>query len=328
MLVVHPHFHPRRTGVTAHTELIVPALAPFCEARGVGSLLPADVQRISLGEVWRRSSRETVIWHAHRNNELLWGLLLKVLRRRIRLVFTRHGSQPPGSFTRLLLRATDALVTLNDEAAKLVRRPSRVIQHGVRVDRFRPPSNRAEAWAKLGLGGALGIGVVGRLRADKGQGDFVDALAPLLASRPGVVPVLVGLAKDAAWAQGLAAKSERLKLVGEQVDVAPWYQGLSIVVHPSHSEAFSMVLIEAMASGCCVVASRLPHVPEVVADGVTGFLFEPGDVEGLGKLLSRLLDDRPTVERVGRAAAQAARERFGVEQEARSLFEVYEGVAR
>ncbi len=328
MLVVHPHFHPRRTGVTAHTELIVPALAALCEARGVGELLPPEVPRITLGEVWRRAGRETVVWHAHRNNELLWGYLFRLLGRRLKLVFTRHGSSPPGAFTRLLLRGLDALVTLNDEVASLVRRPSRIVQHGLDLARFRPPADRAAAWKALGLPGARGVGVVGRLREDKGQGDFVEAVSPLLEQHPEWTPVLVGLAKEPAWAEALRAKTGgRLVLAGEQRDVAPWYQGLSVVVHPSHGEAFSMVLIEAMASGCAVVATRLPAVPDVVDDGRTGFLFEPGDVAGLRALLERLLADPALVERVGRAAAEAAKARFGVEHEARALYEVYERVA-
>lgn len=331
MLVVHPHFHSRRTGVTAHTELIVQALAPSCDARGLGALLPPEVPRIGWWELWRASGRSVVVWHAHRNVELLVGLALKLLGRQVRLVFTRHGSSPPGRFSRLLFRCSDALVTLNDEVARLVRHPSRIVPHGVELRRFAPPSRRDEAWQALGLPGARGIGVVGRIRKDKGQGDFVDAIAPLLPGHPLWTAVLVGLAKgaDARWAQDLAARmGGRLHLAGEQADVARWYQGLSIVVHPSYREAFSMVLIEAMASGCCVVASRLPHVPAVVDDGQTGFLFEPGDVVALRRIVERLLADPALVAAVGRRAASVARARLGIAEEAQTLIEVYEHVAR
>ncbi len=329
MLVVHPHFHGRRTGVTAHTEVVVPALQGLCTARAMGALLPADVPRIGLQELWRTAGHETVVWHAHRNNELLAGLALKWLGRRVRLVFTRHGSNPPGAWTRWLFRRVDALVTLSDEGAQLAGHASRIVPHGVRLDRFAPPAERSQAFAALGLPGTQGLGVVGRVRPEKGQGDFVEALAPLLPTHPEWTPVLVGLTKpsEEAWAQGLAAQvGGRLHRTGELADVAPWYRGLSIVVQPSHRESFGLVLLEAMASGCCLIATRLPHVPAIVEDGVTGFLYPPGDVAALRALLARLLENPALVAQVGRAAAAAARKHWGIEHEAQALSEIYQHV--
>ena len=112
-LVVHPHFHRRRTGVTAHTELVVTELARTSETRALGELLAARVPRITWGELWRRLRTEPLVWHAHRNNELLVGLLLRLLGREVRLVYTRHGGGRPGRFTRLLARQAERLVTLN-----------------------------------------------------------------------------------------------------------------------------------------------------------------------------------------------------------------------
>jgi mannosyltransferase len=329
MLVVHPHFHPRRTGVTAHTEAIVGELARVGEAAALGQALTHGLPRTTLLEVWRRAAREPVVWHAHRNNELLWGLGLRLLGRRLRIVFTRHGGGAPGWFTRLLMRGADERVTLNSELAGVMGLGTHVIAHGVDLARFRPPVSRAAAWAALGLPGRRGVGVVGRVRPEKGQGDFVDALAPLLTDRPEVTPVLVGLTKpgQAAWAQGLRAQLPRLLLAGEQLDITPWYQGLEVVVQPSHSESFSLVLAEAMACGCAVVAARLPAAPSLIDHGRTGFLYPPGDVEALRGLLALLLADPALVARVGAAAAEEARQRFGIEHEARALTKLYEGSA-
>jgi mannosyltransferase len=326
-LVVHPHFHRRRTGVTAHTELIVPELARMMETRAVGRHLAPEVPRIAWGELWRRIRQEPVVWHAHRNNELLFGLVLRLLGRRVRLVYTRHGGYEPGWFTRLLARRAEQLVTLNPRSAEMMGMPSRVVTHGVDLERFTPPEDREAAWGALGLGGRYGVGVVGRIRATKGQGDFVEALRPLLRDFPEWTPVLVGLAKgaDAAWAGKLRESTEgRLVLAGEQRDVVPWYRGLSILVHPSYFEAFSLVLVEAMASGCCPVVTRLPHVPGVIEHGRTGFMYEPGDVAALRELLRMLLREPERARRVGLNAAEEARARFGVAHEARALAQVYE----
>jgi mannosyltransferase len=326
MLIVHPHFHPRRTGVTAHVELVAKAQAALGEVKVIGEQLPAELPHLTWGELWRRSGKEPVLWHAHRNNEVLWGYLLKLLGRKLTVVATSHSPRPVGRFTKLLLRFAKKVVTLNKLAAAWVETPSTIVQHGLELARFSPPADRAAAFKALGLPGTKGLGVVGRVRPNKGQGDFVEAVAPLLDAAPEWTPVLVGLAKgaDAAWAEGLKAKTKgRLVLAGEHQNVVPWYQGLSILVHPSYAEAFSMVLIEAMATGCCVVATRIAAVPEVIDDGKTGFLFEPGDVEGLRRILERLMKDPALVAQVGRAAREVALQRFGVEVEAKKLMAVY-----
>lgn len=326
MLIVHPHFHPRRSGVTAHVELIAKAQGALAEVKVIGKQLPAELPHLSWGELWKRSGVEEVLWHAHRNNELLWAVLLRALGRRLTVVYTSHSPRPVGHFTRFILRFARRVVTLNTLAAAWVKTPSTIVQHGVDLARFTPAEDRAKALSALKLPGSRAIGVVGRVRPNKGQGDFVEALAPLLEKHPEWTPVLVGLAKgpDQSWAEGLRMKSaNRLVLAGEHRDVVPWYQALSILVHPSYAEAFSMVLIEAMASGCCVVATRIAAVPEVIEDGKTGFLFEPGDVTGLRRILERLLGDPELVARVGAAAREEAVRRRGIEHEAKALLEVY-----
>ncbi|MCA2979255.1 MAG: glycosyltransferase family 1 protein, partial [Myxococcaceae bacterium] len=205
MVIVHPHLHPRRSGVTAHVELIARAQAALAEVKVLGQQLPDTLPHLTWGALWRRSGNERVLWHAHRNNELLWGALLRLLGRKLTVVYTSHSPRPVGRFTRFILRFADAVVTLNRIAAAWVHHPSTIVQHGVDLERFSPPVDRQAAFSALGWPGRLGIGVVGRVRPNKGQGDFVEALTPLLDAHPEWTPVLVGLAKgaDAGWAEGL-----------------------------------------------------------------------------------------------------------------------------
>jgi mannosyltransferase len=137
--------------------------------------------------------------------------------------------------------------------------------------------------------------------------------------------VLVGLAQDAALASSLAAR-EGVSLVGEQTDVVPWLQGFTVLVNPSHEESFGLTLLEGMAAGCCVVASALPHVPAIIEHGKTGVLFEPGNARALREALEPLLREPERAEALGRAAVEAARARFSIEQEAQALRAVYERV--
>jgi mannosyltransferase len=295
--VIHTHLHPRRTGVTRHVEDMARALP----AKVYGETVSVPVS--TFGEVWRAVRTQPAIWHAHRNNELLLGLVLRVFARNLRVVYTRHGSTEPGGYSRFLMRRADRVLSLGD------------YPHGVDLSRFTPPADRTAAWQKLGLGGARGLGVIGRIRPDKGQGDFAQAVKDL----PGDWrAVMIGLAKDPAWARGLGVHH-----VDEVDDPAPWYHGLSIVVQPSHAESFGLVLLEAMASGCCVVAAELPHYKKLLEHGRTGFFYPPGDARALRATLEPLLNDPAKAEAVGRAAAEHARAHFGIEHEAQALSKLY-----
>jgi mannosyltransferase len=295
--VIHTHLHPRRTGVTRHVEDMARALP----ARVYGDLVAAP--RLTFGELWSTLRSGPAIWHAHRNNELLLGLLLRPFARQLRVVFTRHAATPPGRYTRALMGRADRVLSLDD------------FPHGVDLARFAPPADRAHAWRQLNLGGRHGIGVIGRIRPDKGQGDFAQAVKTLPADWRAL---MVGLAKDRAWASGLG-----LKHIDEVADITPYYRGLSIVVQPSHSEGFGLVLLEAMASGCCVVAAELPHYRRFLEHGRTGFFYPPGDAAALQRTLEPLLADPSRAEAVGRAAAEHARAHFGLEHEVEALSKLY-----
>ncbi len=319
MLVVHPHFHHRHTGVTTHTAAIIPALSPHAEVRWTGRLLPEALQRTRIADVWERAKTEPVIWHAHRNNELLLGLALRLFRPKLKVVFTRHGSYPPSAFTKAIARKADRLITLNEENAGWMQAASTVVPHGVELARFRPPVDRAAAWKALGLGGAYGVGVVGRIRENKGQQDFASAIGPLLTAHRDWRAVLVG--------RGALEEKGELILPGEQADIVPWYQGLSVLVNPSHGESFGLTLIEGMAAGCCVVSTRLFHTPGLIEHGRTGFLYAPRDVKGLREILQLLMKEPARAAAVGAAAAEEARARFGIEREAAAIATVYAGLA-
>ncbi|WP_224370898.1 glycosyltransferase family 4 protein [Hyalangium versicolor] len=330
-LVIHPHFHRRYTGVSRHVENVVPELARELETRIIGSHLGSSMPRIRWGELLGRIRREPVVWHAHRNNELLVGVLLRLLGRQVKLVFTRHTARAPTAYTRWLARSADALVALTNEVAEAMAMPSTIVGHGVDLGRFQPPVDRDEAWRKLGFGGRYGVGVVGRIRKEKGQGDFIEAIRPLLPVYPEWRAVLVGLAKgpDKQWVDSLSdGLGERLVLAGEQSVIQPWYQGFTLLVHPSYVEGYSLVHVEAMASGCCVVASRLKYLDTLIEHGRTGFFFEPGDVKGLRELLDMLMREPERAREVGRNAAEHARTRCGIEHEAHALRDLYLSLLR
>jgi glycosyltransferase involved in cell wall biosynthesis len=106
-------------------------------------------------------------------------------------------------------------------------------------------------------------------------------------------------------------------------DRVPFYNAADFLVYPSWYEGFGMPLLEAMQSGCPVIASRVSALPEVV--GQAGLLIDPGDVEGLSQAMLRLAREPGLRERLREAGLARAR-RFSWEESARKTLGVFEAV--
>lgn len=98
---------------------------------------------------------------------------------------------------------------------------------------------------------------------------------------------------------------------GVRTDMPDVYRAADVVLLPSaRGENLPTVLIEASATGCAIAASRVGAIPDIVLDGTTGLLFEPGSTEGLADAVCRLLDDADLCRRMGSAASERARNEF------------------
>lgn len=121
--------------------------------------------------------------------------------------------------------------------------------------------------------------------------------------------------------------AERTRFVDDPGGPARALALLDVFVLSSVQEAFPLTPMEAMAAGRPVVASRVGAVPEVVEDGVTGLLVDPGDEPGLAAALGRLVADPERREALGTAGRRVAGERFDVAAMAEALDEIYRAAA-
>jgi glycosyltransferase involved in cell wall biosynthesis len=162
-----------------------------------------------------------------------------------------------------------------------------LLQNGVDRALFRP-SNRAEARRALGLPQTDRIVLyVGGLEKEKGLGELTAAFARLRETDPRVHLVLVGggsFGPELRAAEGaLSAAQRRVILAGEQSlpAVARYLAACDVLALPSWAEGMPNVILEALAAGRPVVASRVGGVPDVIVDGRTGLLIPPRDAEEL-----------------------------------------------
>lgn len=219
--------------------------------------------------------------------------------------------------TQLLNRWTRAVITvsaaLRDEYVRqgIHASKTRVIHNGIEVERFRRPHDEA----RRRIADAFGIRddspiavTVSVLRAGKGIEVLIDAIQRIPC--PTFLIIGDGPMRDA-WVALAQRKgvADRIRWAGFRGDVDTLLAGCDLFVHPSLDDAFPTVLLEALAAGLPIVASRVGGIPEIVTPGVTGTLLPPGDAGRLAEGVRSLLANRDELARM-RDAALAAGARF------------------
>lgn len=203
--------------------------------------------------------------------------------------------------------------------------PSRIrlCYNGVDLARFHPAaSERPPQLARA----PLVIGTVAVLRPEKGLFVLLDAFAGLNRRCPETRLVVVGNGELSAALRAHAAQAglgDAVLFEPASPDVTRWLNLFDIFVLPSFSEAFSNALLEAMACGRAVVASRVGGNPELVEHGKTGLLFASGDAADLGRCLDDLAQNPERRKCLGLAAADRARTKFSIQASAKRLGSIY-----
>lgn len=168
----------------------------------------------------------------------------------------------------------------------------------------------------------------------KGQIYLIEALAPLRQRFPHLRLVLVGPAKDPAYAARCVQKADLLGLsdsvvwAGARHDLPEVYSAADISVLPSLEETLPLAVLEAMASRLPVVATTAGGTPECVEHEATGLLVPPSDPQRLGAALARLITDETLRHRFARAGRRRIEEQFSIEHHAAALEQLFDRLAR
>jgi glycosyltransferase involved in cell wall biosynthesis len=243
------------------------------------------------------------------------------------------GRPAPGGLDRRLLGRADCIVArgpaegerfqrLGLAAAKITLAPP-----GVAVEQqTKTPLSRPRIGGKELPETAPFILGVGPLEPLKGFHDAVWAMGILKYLYPDLHLVLAGDGPDRERLSAFARATQvadRIHLVGPQQDLAALRAHSTAVWVPSRNECGRQSALEAMAAGRPVVASRLPALAEIVADGVTGFLIAPGDKVALARQTRLLVDDTDLGRRLGGAGRRRAAEHFGIAQMVERYVSIY-----
>jgi sugar transferase (PEP-CTERM/EpsH1 system associated) len=200
------------------------------------------------------------------------------------------------------------------------------IPNGVDLSRF-AQGGRLEARERLGLAPeAPVICTVGRLDPVKDQVGLVHAFAGLLPAHPQATLVIAGdgpCRDDLARVSAELGVADQVRLLGECRDVPGVLGAADVFALPSIAEGMSNTVLEAMAAGLPVVATRVGGNPELVEDGVTGRLVPIRDPVALREAMAAYLDDPHLRAMHGKASRQRAVECFGLERMCQDYTDLY-----
>jgi glycosyltransferase involved in cell wall biosynthesis len=215
------------------------------------------------------------------------------------------------------------------DAAKIV-----IIPNGVELSRFDRVDERSP-FRGLGIPeGAPVVLVVSRLNPLKGIESFLQAAALVAPDFPTARFVIAGDTNPNErqyWSTltSLTVRlglTERLIFAGLRRDVPQLLSAATVSVMPSLNEALSNVVLESMAAGAPIVATRVGGTPEAISDGVNGLLVPPGDPRAMASAIAALLRDPSRARRLGDAARQSIYERFSMERMALATTQLYEAL--
>lgn len=201
------------------------------------------------------------------------------------------------------------------------------IRNGIVLNAWERDSERIETRKAFGVPkDAFLIGSVGRLTPVKGLPHLIRAVQILTEQR---LPVKCWFIGDGLMKEELSRLAEEVgvakhvAMLGHRHDLHQLMRALDVFVLPSLHEGIPMALLEAMATGLPVIATRVGGIPEVIEDRVSGILIEPGDSGGLAVMCGRLMNDAELAERLGQAAKARVKERFSSGTMAAEVANVY-----
>ena len=304
-----------------------------CEARGVRTCVmplggPFNLQ-------WFRAclrllrKEQVALIHAHEFSAILCGWVVAMLAG-VPLVATVHGKnyfweKLRRRVTYRLVSRQGTIVAVSQDLKQFIcdrvgvqEQRVEVIYNGVAPAQMITDEEVQTCRAELGVSGCYPVlGVVGSLYPVKGHRFLLEAMPEILRRWPTAQLLVIGRGElDVVLKEQVEqlAIGANVQFLGMRQDVPRLLSLMDVFVLPSLSEGLSIALLEAMASGKPVVATRVGGNPELIDHGKTGFLVQPEDARDLATNLLKLLSDPGMMQQFGRQAAERVSQHFSMEQ--------------
>jgi glycosyltransferase involved in cell wall biosynthesis len=297
-----------------------------------GGRLIDPVQLYQLHRLIRR--RNIHILHCHDPKADVYGVLLRWFNPGLKLVSTLHTwhihswrSRWYTGLDMLALRFFHLLIAVSEDTRQHALdgglREVELMLNGVDTE-FWTPVARPERQA----GEKVTIGFVGRLSREKGVQDLVAIARKVLDRHPDCEFLLAGEGPEREPAEALAVRlgvAPRVRFLGllPKVELKALYQRFDLLLMPSYSEGVPITMLEAVAMGVPVVASRVGGVGEVLNHGETALLSEAGDMDGMVCNIFKLIDEPARADELRRRGRELVLGHYAVAERVRQLEALY-----
>ena len=332
------------SGVTSTMLQVMSYQQKLINLRVMGKhFLPDQSQAMTFWQVVKMcrkplSNGKYRVFHARRVDEMIQAVLLKyVFGAKIKMVFSSAAQRFRSGSTLWLTRKMDAVVAISQSSAKyLAEPPDAIIPHGIQIENFAPAPNKEQAWKDLGYGGKYGIGILGRVRKQKGVHLFVNACIDVLPKYPNYTAVVVGAISSShqEFVDELKAKidkaglSERIIFTGELPfeRIPPIFSALSMVSALSDNEGFGLTVLEAMSCSAAVLATQAGAWEEIIREDIDGHVVPVNDLPAVTAKMDSLLSDPEELKQKGLAGRERVLAHYTVEREAKALVDLFRGL--
>jgi len=325
--------------VAAVADSPILAELPPVVAENLFELSPSNALNYPKALALRRFAREhdIEIVHAHMARDYPLAALAVGNKSDARLVITRHVLFPMNKLHRLTRGRVARVIAVSQSVATNVRAHGvfrddqiAVVPNGIDLRKFNP---RRED----GTSSRLRVGILGELTLNKGQIEFVRAAEIVAKEIENAEFIVAGRDNSSDGEYGRRLKDmiaasefhDRIQLVETRIDVPQFLPTLDLLASASHSEAFGLSIVEAMAVGVPVVATATAGAREILTDNDAGVLVPIGDIHEMAAALSRLLQSREERQRLASNARDMVRERYSLDRMVAETEAVYrDAVAR
>ena len=232
-----------------------------------------------------------------------------------------------------ILRRFDAVAAVSRELRSDILKSGldehkvQVIRNGIDMERFQPRADTAVFETEFDLQDKKPlIGVIARLSSDKGHIYLINALTRLLAFFPDMRLLVVGDGPERKNLERVlceGALTDRVIMTGVRRDIERILSALDLFVLPSLKEGLPIALLEAMAAGVPVVATRTGAVPQVIRQNEDGILVPPGDPAALYEAINELLLDQEKARACAANARKRVQDMFSAQVMAGEYTELY-----
>ena len=294
-----------------------------------------------------REDKPDILFLLDHHNAMLWGRLAGIVAGVNNQVVGSHATGLFGGkknfrlSDRWLMEFTDRLVALSrlhalylEDVEGIDPGKITIIENGIPLDEFAGPDESALTALRSELGLESGdkvVTILAALRPEKAHEVFLEAARLLVVSGNSPRFLIVGDGPQRGELEALSAKlglERHVRFLGTRSDVAQLLHLSDVLTLPSHPavETLPLSVMEAMAAGVPVVATRVGSLPELIEDGSSGLLIEPGDPDVLAKAVQSLFDHPDRARTMAAAAKKAVHDRHSVDSMVERYVSLFESL--